>query len=174
MKQKNIFVKKTSYINLKFFLILISLLSLFLIYNFKFKNYKYFIISINEEENYIIPIDRGGEKVKNLNKKILHLNHHEKIEFFENDISNLDYSIQLFASSNYEDVNKKLNIYLAKTDYIYKKDDFFIIIFKSAIGSEYLLLYKNFKSRKQAINHCVTYLFHLNKCLVVNAKLFKN
>ena len=45
-----------------------------------------------------------------------------------NDISKLNYSIQLFASSNYPDVRNHLNKYISKSDYIYKKEDFFTII----------------------------------------------
>ena len=48
------------------------------------------------------------------------------------------------------------------------------IILTTDIGSEYLLLYKNFDTRDEAINHCHTYLFQLDKCLIVNTKLFNN
>ena len=174
MKRKSIFKKKSNYFTLINFSIIFILFFGLLFYFIQNKTSNYFIISENLQKNYLIPFDRGGEKVKNINKKILHLNQKEETYSLFNDISKLNYSIQLFASSNYPDVRNHLNKYISKSDYIYKKEDFFTIILTTDIGSEYLLLYKNFDTRDEAINHCHTYLFQLDKCLIVNTKLFNN
>ena len=174
MRKKSLFKQKSNYFTLLNFLIITLLFFCILFYFFQYKSKKYFVILDNLQEYYIIPSDRGGEKVKNINKKILHLNQKEETNSLFNDTSKLNYSIQLFASSNYAEVKDRLSKYIAKTDYIYKKEDFFTIILSTDIGSEYLLLYKNFNDRKEALNHCHKYLFQLDKCLIVNTKLFNN
>ena len=174
MRNKRVFRKKSNYFTLFNILIIILLFFCILFYFLQYKSENYFVIQDNLQELYIIPPDRGGEKVKNINKKILHLNQKEDTNSLFNDTSKLNYSIQLFASSNYAEVKDHLSKYITKTDYIYKKEDFFTIILSSDIGSEYLLLYKNFNSRKDALNHCHKYLFQLDKCLIVNTRLFKH
>ena len=174
MREKIIFRKKSNNFNLLNLFIIILLIICIVFYFLQNKSENYFVILDNLQEYYIIPPDRGGEKVKNINKKILHLNQKEEINFLFNNVSKLNYSIQLFASSNYEEVRDHLNKYISKTEYIYQKEDFFTIALITDIGSEYLLLYKNFNTRKEALNHCHKYLFQLNKCLIVNAKSFNN
>jgi len=174
MKKKKFFKKKTTYFTLYIFLIIIFLISIIILYYLKFQSRNYFVITDSLTKNYIIPLDRGGEKVKNIDKKVLHLNQNEKNEPLYNDVSKINYSIQLFASQNYDEVREQLNKYIIKSNYIYNKKDFFTIIFSTDIGSEYLLLYKNFNSREEALTHCVTYLFQLDQCLVVDTKLFNN
>ena len=51
-----------------------------------------------------------------------------------------------------------------------KINDFFIVVFNSDLGNEYILLYKNFSKRILASEYCLTHLNFLQKCLIVNAQ----
>ena len=174
MKKRKIFKNKSNFRTLNIFLSILFIFSCLILYYFYFYNNVYFFIPDNFEKNYIIPLDRGGEKVKNTDKKSLHLNHNNKDKYFFNDISTKNFSIQIFASSDYDKVKQQLNKYISKTNLIYKKEDFFTVVLNTNIGSEYLLLYKSFNNRNDAINYCDTYLFQIDNCLVVNTKIFNN
>ena len=49
-------------------------------------------------------------------------------------------------------------------------NDFFIVVFISDLGNEYMLLYKNFSTRILAFDYCLKHLSFLQKCLIVNAQ----
>ena len=124
---------------------------------------------------YIIPENKGGKEVINLDKKSLHLNE-EKIQDIEiiNDPF-LEYSIQIFSSSDYYLVKEKFDFMTNQNNnYInnlpLKINDFFIVFFNSDLGNEYMLLYKNFSTRILASDYCLKYLNFLQKCLIVNAQ----
>ena len=51
-----------------------------------------------------------------------------------------------------------------------KIDDFFIVVFTSDLGQEFMLLYENFSTRNLASDYCLKYLNFLQKCLIVNAQ----
>ena len=51
-----------------------------------------------------------------------------------------------------------------------KINDFFIVVFNSDLGNEYMLLYKNFSTRILASDYCLKHLNFLQKCLIVNAQ----
>ena len=75
MKKKRIFSKKsTSIYFIKLLLIILFLLIIIFYLYFKYIRYNYFIISQFEENYYLIPKDKGGKKVLNVDKKSLHLN----------------------------------------------------------------------------------------------------
>ena len=62
--------KKRNYTK-KIFLFLLFFILLFLIYYYLFnKENKFIVIPENVDKFYIIPQDRGGEKVQNLDKKL--------------------------------------------------------------------------------------------------------
>jgi len=173
MNNKNLFIKKSNK-NTYLLFILIVLIFFFSIYII-FQKRDYFILKKSLKNFYFIPFDKGGEKVKNINKKSLNLN--KKIDNFDsiNDITKLKYSIQIYTSSDYEKIKYILDLYINKKENIYKKIDFFVLSFDSDIGNEYILLYKNFTNRKDALYYCTKFVFfETQKCLIVNTQKFNN
>ena len=78
---KSIFKKKKSNIKKYFSLILLLFLLFIFFYLLILNNKKEFIIIPANQDNFsVIPKDRGGEKVANLNKKSLNLKSEQKIE----------------------------------------------------------------------------------------------
>ena len=175
MKKKRIFSKKyTSKYFIKLLLIILFLLiTIFYLY-FKYIRYNFFIISQFEENYYLIPKDKGGKKVLNVDKKSLHLNqlilNNNKLE----GSSELIYSIQFFVSSDYDKIILTLNNLLDNYENIYKKEDFYVITLKSELGIDYFLLYKNFKNHDEAKDHCSKYIPQIDNCLIVNVQNFNN
>ena len=87
----------------------------------------------------------------------------------------LEYSIQIFASNNLDLVKKKLDSIRNNKDSIIKNDklnrkDLYIVAFDHNLGNEYLLVYKDFLSRKSALDYCLQYLNFLPNCLIVNVQ----
>ena len=122
---------------------------------------------------YIIPDDKGGKEVINKDKKSLHLNDEKDVEIINDPF--LEYSIQIFSSSDYYLVKEKFD-FMTNTNNNYINDlplkikDFFIVFFNSDLGNEYILLYKNFSTRILASDYCLKHLNFLQKCLIVNAQ----
>ena len=178
MIKRKLFKKRKKFSNKYFYFILLTLiLSAIFILLFYNSKHTYFELQNFNDSFYIIPDDRGGKKVMNLDKISLHLSdeNEDEIQILDNPI--LEYSIQFFSSDNYNLVNKKLNSVTKKNynnqnpkENLLNKKDFFIVIFNHEINNEYLLLYKNFSSRDIALNYCSQNLDFLQKCLIVNAK----
>ena len=175
MQRKKIFNKKSKsiYIIQLFLIILFLLIIIFYLY-YKYTRYNFFIIPQFEENYYILPKDKGGKKVLNVDKKSLHLNqliiNNNK---FENS-SELFYSIQFFVSSDYDKILLTLNNLINNYENIYKKEDFYVVTLKSELGIDYFLLYKNFKNRDEANDYCSKYIPQIDHCLIVNVKNFNN
>ena len=176
MSQKYLFKKKS--INLKKYLIItlivFSLLA-FLILLFMNLKKQFFTVPEFIGSFYIIPDNKGGKEVMNKEKKSLHLND-EKIKNTEiiNDPF-LEYSIQIFSSSDYYLVKEKFDFMTNQNnnyinDLPLKINDFFIVVFNSDLSNEYMLLYKNFSTRNLAFDYCLKHLNFLQKCLIVNAQ----
>ena len=94
----------------KFIIITFVLLLIFMaIYYFFGDNQDEFII-IPENKNlfYIIPEDRGGQKVENLDKKSLNTKSLEAVNENINFPNDLLYSIQIYSNTEYGDVNNYL------------------------------------------------------------------
>ena len=175
MRKKNIFNKKFKSIYfIKLFLIIIFLLIIIFYLYFKYIRYNFFIISQFEENYYLIPKDKGGKKVLNVDKKSLHLNqlilNNNKLE----DSPELFYSIQFFVSSDYDKIILTLNNFINNYENIYKKEDFYVVTLKSVLGIDYFLLYKNFKNRDEANDYCSKYIPQIDHCLIVNVQNFNN
>ena len=176
MIKKNLFNKRS--INLRKYLILsfiIFSLLLFIILLFVNSKQQFFIVPEFIGSFYIIPNDNGGKEVMNKDKKSLHLND-EKTQDIEiiNDPF-LEYSIQIFSSSDYYLVKEKFDFMSNQNnnyinDLPLKINDFFIVVFNSDLDNEYMLLYKNFSSRILASDYCLKHLNFLQKCLIVNAQ----
>ena len=135
MIKKYIFKKKSINLIKYLYIFLIIFLSLvFLILLFTNLKQQFFIVPEFIGSFYVIPENKGGKEVMNLDKKSLHLDD-AKIKNIEiiNDPF-LQYSIQMFSSSEYDLVKEKFdlmtnqnNIYI--NDLPLKIDDFFIVVF---------------------------------------------
>ena len=175
MIKKKIFYKsKKNKINI-FFYLLILLFLLFIYYYFIFanNNNKFVLIPENNNILYIVPEDKGGEKVANLDKKSLNLNQKQQIK--TNNINKQDdfpFSIQFYTNNYLKDVSEYLNKLSNIQENIYSLEDFYILALHSDIGIDYFLLYKNFETREAANNYCLKYLKKIDKCLIVNTTKF--
>ena len=176
MIKKKIFSKrkKFSKIIIFFFISFLFFLTIFF-YIFLNLNQNFFEIPAFKGSFYIIPDDRGGTKVINTDKKVLHLNQKQnQIIEIRNDTM-LEYSIQIFASNNLDLVKKKLDSIRNNNDSIIKNNqlnrkDLYIVAFNHNLGNEYLLVYKDFLSRNLALDYCSKYLNFLPNCLIVNVQ----
>ena len=176
MKKRNLFYKKShkfliNVIILSFLFSLMLFLSLFIFYS----KQKFFIVHDFIETFYIIPENKGGVKILNLDKKSLHIDDKKTSNLKIINDSMLEYSIQIYSSSDYNLVKERLDFLINhNTDYMknynLKTNDFFIVIFNSHLDREYMLIYKNFSQRKLANNYCLKHLIFFKKCLIVNVQ----
>ena len=149
---------------------LLFLLMFYFFFNLN-KNNEFIIIPENKDVFYIIPKDRGGEKVQNLDKKSLN----SKSEIIHDQINkpnNSLYGIQFFTDSEYENVNNYLISITNNNENIYQINDFYILALSTTIGIEYFLIYKNFESRKDAQDYCSNFLTKIDNCLIVDTTKF--
>tara|TARA_B100000029_G_C17558592_1_gene952519 strand:+ start:1257 stop:1781 length:525 start_codon:yes stop_codon:yes gene_type:complete len=162
---KKNFLKSYLYKTFFFFIIIFIF---FLILSIFFKKQNFFIIPNYNSSFYDIPENKEGIKIKNINKKSLNFekNMIRDLEINNNEIIN--FSIQFFVSDNYKMVNNQLNSYILKHNL--DRNDFYILLFDYEIGFDYLLLYKNFKNRKNAYDYCLKNLFFLDQCIIVNGQ----
>jgi len=173
MMARRIFKKRKS--NRKIFfvsLFFLCILFFLIYYSILKKENRFIVIPENTDNFYIIPKDRGGEKVQNLDKKSLNpfipnidLKNQEKPE-------NLLFSIQFYVDSDFEKVNKFIKKITKSDETIYNLNDFYILSFISDIGIEYFLLYKNFSNRLDAQNYCINFLPKIDNCIVVDTTKF--
>ena len=172
MNAKPLFKKRKSY--RKIIILLISLLLLFIfLYYFIFTNHKEFIvIPENTDAFYIIPEDRGGEKVPNLDKKSLNTITQDITEDIIKKPDDLLFSIQFFTDSEIENINQYLQKITSFEETIYSIKDFYILALTSEIGIEYFLLYKNFTTRLEATTYCTKFLPKIDNCLIVDTTKF--
>ena len=172
MNKRPLFKKRRSY--KKIIIFLPSLLIVFIFfYFFIFINENEFIvIPENTDIFYIIPEDRGGEKVPNLDKKSLNLITKDFKGNIIDKSNNLLFSIQFFTDNEIENVSKFFQKITNFEDSIYIDSDFYILALTTEIGIEYFLLYKNFKTRLEASNYCIKFLPKLDNCLVVDTTKF--
>jgi len=172
MNERPLFKKRRSY--KKIIIFLPSLLIVFIFfYFFNFINENEFIvIPENTDIFYIIPEDRGGEKVPNLDKKSLNPITKDITGNIIDKPNNLLFSIQFFTDNEIENVNKFFQKITNFDDSIYIEDDFYILALTTEIGIEYFLLYKNFKTRLEASNYCIKFLPKIDNCLVVDTTKF--
>ena len=172
MIARKIFQKRKS--KRKFIIItLVLLLIIMSIYYFFLNNRDEFvIIPENKTLFYIIPEDRGGQKVENLDKKSLNLKSSETINDEINFPNDLLYSIQIFSDTEYENVNKYLKKIISFNETIYKIEDFYILALSTEVGVHYFLIYKNFETRQEADNYCTNYLSSIEDCLIVDTTKF--
>ena len=172
MNSRSLFKKRKSYKKIiisSFFLIIIFIFLYFFI--FTNKN-EFTVLSENTDVFYIIPADRGGEKVPNLDKKSLNLTTKDITEIEIKKHEELLFSIQFFSDSEISNVNKYLQKLINFDESIYIIDDFYVLSLITEIGIEYFLLYKNFNNRLDASNFCIKFLPKMNNCLIVDTTKF--
>ena len=169
---RRIFKKRKSKIRKISFVFLLILFLLLILYFNLFKNTNYIIIPEKNEKFYIVPEDKGGEKVANLDKKILNSKSKNIVQNKINKSEDLLYSIQIFSNSDIEKVSDYLSQITNLEDILYNIEDFYILALNTEIGIEYFLLYKNFKDRKIADDYCANFLKKIDKCLVVDTTKF--
>jgi len=172
MNSKLLFKKRKS--SRKTIISLSFLLFVFIfVYFFIFTSENEFIvIPENTDAFYIIPKDRGGEKVPNLDKKSLNTITKEFTKSVIEKPDDLLFSIQFFTDSEMKNVNQYLQKITNFEETIYSIDDFYILALTSEIGIEYFLLYKNFKTRLEAITYCSKFLPKTDNCLIVDTTKF--
>ena len=159
----------------KKFIIIISLTLLFLIiFYYFFLNDKsaYIVIPENNDFFYIIPEDRGGKKVENIDKKSLNLKSAEAINNNIKSPNDLLFSIQIFSDTEYENVNNYLKKIINFNETVYQIDDFYILALQTDIGIDYYLTYKNFETRQEAQKYCLNFLTTIENCLIVDTTKF--
>ena len=172
MNARPLFKKRKSYRKIIISLSLPLILFIFL-YFFIFINEKEFIvIPENTDVFYIIPEDRGGEKVPNLDKKSLNTITQDITEDIIKKPDDLLFSIQVFADNEIENINHYLQKITSFEETIYSINDFYILALTSEIGIEYFLLYKNFTTRVEATTYCSKFLPKLDNCLIVDTTKF--
>ncbi len=172
MSSRSLFKKRKSY--RRIITILSSLLILFIFfYFFIFINEKNFIvIPENSDVFYIIPEDRGGEKVPNLDKNSLNTITQDITEDIIKKPDDLYFSIQFFTDSEMSNVNQYLQKITNFDETIFSIDDFYILALTSEIGIQYFLLYKNFTTRLEATTYCTKFLPKMDNCLIVDTTKF--
>ena len=167
MSKKNIFFKnkKNPYIIFVIFIIFIIFFSFTYVKN---TNTDLFIISSFNDNYFIIPENKGGKKILNINKKSLHMNEILDSNNINEDISNMKFSIQFFSSPDYKTIESFLVNLINQDENIYSSDDFYIVTLTTEISKDYLLLFKNFNTREKALDFCNDFLTKLDNCLIVN------
>tara|TARA_B100000678_G_scaffold92553_1_gene77263 strand:- start:420 stop:932 length:513 start_codon:yes stop_codon:yes gene_type:complete len=167
MIKRIIFKKNNNYILKYFLLFFLFIIILYLISFYYFTNREYFIIPVFTDKYFIIPTNKEGEVVDYLDKKSLN-NINNKIQNFEfSNISELNYTIQLYSNDNFENINKYLNNLLENKIEIIDDEDIFIFYKKTEIGTQYFITYKNYISKNNAYESC-DLLSIVKSCLILN------
>ena len=170
MKKKLFFFNKNNYKYLVVSFIFFLLLIIYVLSIYFNLNKKYFFIENNSLKYFIIPNDKEGEKVNYLDKKSLNnLPNINLSKKYYSNIDNLQFTIQVMVSSDYNQINNYFNELIELKSEIIFKEDFFIFPLETNIGIDYFLSYKNFDSKLDARNYCSKITF-INNCLVLNLK----
>ena len=172
MNVRPLFKKRRSYrktiISISFLIIVFIFFYLFILAN----ENEFIVIPENTDTFYIIPEDRGGEKIPNLDKKSLNTITQDITEDIIKKPDDLLFSIQFFTDSEIENINQYLKKITSFEETIYSINDFYILALTSEIGIEYFLLYKNFTTRLEATTYCTKFLPKIDNCLIVDTTKF--
>ena len=169
MKKKVFFKKKNNLLYLTIISIVIIITLFYILFFFISTNKNYFKIVNNINEYYYIPLDKGGEKVKYLNKKSINNNQNTDIKHnsTNNNLVNLEFTIQIYSNPDLILVKKYKENFIKLKKEIIDENDLNIISIKSDIGTDYFLTFKNFSMKKDALNFCNN--FHIfNECIIIN------
>jgi len=172
MNAKPLFKKRKSYRKIIIPLSLLLILFIFFYFFIFINENEFIVIPENTDVFYIIPVDRGGEKVPNLDKKSLNTITQDITEDIIKKPDDLLFSIQFFTDSEIENINQYLQKITSFEETIYSINDFYILALTSEIGIEYFLLYKNFTTRLEAATYCTKFLPKIDNCLIVDTTKF--
>ena len=169
MKKKIYFKKKNNIFYLIIILTIIIASLLYLLLFFISINKPYFKIINNINEYYYIPIDKGGEKIKYLNKKSINNDYNTDYQndSKNNNFVNLAFTIQIYSNPNLILVKKYKENFIKLKKEIIDENDLNIISIKSDIGTDYFLTFKNFSMKKDALNFCNNFNI-FNECIIIN------
>ena len=172
MNARPLFKKRRSYrktiISISFLIIVFICFYFFILAN----ENEFIVIPENTDVFYIIPEDRGGEKVPNLDKKSLNTITQDITEDIIKKPDDLLFSIQFFTDSEIENINQYLQKITSFEETVYSINDFYILALTSEIGIEYFLLYKNFTTRLEAATYCTKFLPKIDNCLIIDTTKF--
>ena len=169
MAEKILFKKRKNFYDKKYFILGLIIIIIILFFYY-YPNQAYFEIPDFKGSYYIIPEEKGGEKIINQDKKGLHLsNTPTDITEVSKDPS-LKFSIQVYTSDNYDVIKNKINSMLDSLDTIFFSEDLYVAVLKHNFGNEFFLLYKNFNTHKEALDHCNKYGYFLDNCIIVNVQ----
>jgi hypothetical protein len=173
MIKRLIFQKKKSYKKkiIFYFFILFLFLIFYILYNNE-NNSNLIIIPENKNNFYSIPKDRGGEKVANLDKKSLNLKSQSVFDTSIVKPANLLFSLQFYSSNVLTEVSEYLKDITYYNESNYQVEEFHILALNSELGVDYFLLYKNFKTKKEAKDYCLKFVNKIDKCLIVDTTKF--
>jgi len=152
------------------YIFLIIILFVFIYFQYIQSNNELFLIEEFNNNFFIVPGEKGGKKIINTDKKVLHFDK-QISEINENQFSNINYSIQLFSSEDYKLVEE--NFITFKKKFNLNHNDLFIVAFRNSLNTSYLLIYKNFKNRKEANLYCLNNINFLTNCLIINVESLK-
>ena len=169
MKKKVFFKKKNNLLYLTIISIVIIITLFYILFFFISTNKNYFKIVNNINEYYYIPLDKGGEKVKYLNKKSINNNQNTDIKHnsTNNNLVNLEFTIQIYSNPDLILVKKYKENFIKLKKEIIDENDLNIFSIKSDIGTDYFLTFKNFTMRKDALNFCNNFNI-FNECIIIN------
>jgi len=127
MNARPLFKKRRSYrktiISISSLIIVFIFFYLFILAN----ENEFIVIPENTDVFYIIPEDRGGEKVPNLDKKSLNTITQDITEDIIKKPDDLLFSIQFFSDSEIENINQYLQKITSFEETIYSINDFYIL-----------------------------------------------
>ena len=172
MNVRPLFKKRKSYRKIIISLSFLLIISIFFYFFIFIKDKEFIVIPKNTDVFYIIPEDRGGEKVTNLDKKSLNIIAQDITDDIIKKPDDLLFSIQFFTDSEITKVNEYLQKITNFDETIYRIDDFYILALTSEIGNEYFLIYKNFTTRLEATTYCTKFLPKMDNCLIVDTTKF--
>ena len=172
MNVRPLFKKRRSYRKIIIFLSSLPIVIIFVYFLIFTNENEFIVIPENIDFFYIIPDDRGGEKVPNLDKKSLNTITRDITQDVIEKPDNLFFSIQFYTDREIENVNNFLQNITNFDEAIYSLDNFYILALTSEIGIEYFLLFKNFTTRLEAANYCTKFLPKMDNCLIVDTTKF--
>ena len=166
MKKKRIFTKqRTKKIYYFFCIVLILIIIIIIIILYPKNRYGIFILNENINNFYTIPKNKKGKIISNSEIKILDYKN-TLIHNLDNNNENFNFSIQIYSSSNYENALKKRNHFA--NNLAFNASDLLLVAINHNLGIDYLLVYKNFMTRNEALNYCSKYLNFIENCLIIN------
>jgi len=167
MIKRIIFKRKNSYILKYSLLLLLFIIIFYLISFYYFINRDYFVIPKFTNKYFVIPTNKEGEVIDYLDKKSLNNIDNGIQDYKFKNMSEIEYTIQLYSNDNFENINKYLNNLLENKKEIIDHEDIFVFYKKTEIGTQYFITYKNYISKNNASEAC-DLLTIVKSCLILN------